>query len=202
MKQTVENTGAVLDLISQLSGEKSNFSDELKRRIRNQEIGVEETHYFGVKNISSEGGQIPLIDETSEKVYGTSNISKNKLNKNRAFLGDRIGLFYATGNEATPGGANFENKSFPAALKNAVLEVKQNGKTILERPCGDFSVAVTAQDPEEKYLELRVPMVLADDLDFEINLQFPKGVSMAAGADADSQHLIKWAFLGYSTKIK
>ncbi len=205
MKRTIENTSTASSFIKDLAIAKF-FSAELNSKILTEDgrastIGIEETEHFIVKDVTKLGGLVRLIDETNQKEFGASTISGDKLPKNKGFVFDRIGVYYGKGDATKKGSVKF-TETMIAQLLSATLIFRQNGRTVFERPISSLIARGIPQDPTESYIELNVPSALADDSPYEINLQFAKGVSMPDEESAVIQHLVKVAYLGYSTKLK
>ena len=135
------------------------------------------------KNIKGASGAINLIDATTQKVVGISSFSQNRLETGRAGVVSHISIGYKTDAATGKEGALAYTVALPAALQNATLLINQNGKEILRLPAIEVSNLTAGQRAADQYTELKSLLLLDDNNEIELKLEFPTGVAMPTDAE-------------------
>lgn len=173
------------------------FGSTLANNIKTGKVKLNTSTLLVRKNISNTGGTHDVIDANTRKEKGVSTLDGNKLN-NEAILFDRVAIGYAKGAEATSAGAQAYGLALPTELRNAFLVIKQNNRIMLHEPIANFTVKGTPQAPDEYFLELLGWEYISDVDTFDIQIEYPVGVSLDA-ADAANNHFIEVRLGGAKT---
>lgn len=135
------------------------------------------------KEATNASSRWAIIDENTSKVDGVSSISKTSLPKNEAVVFDKIAIGFGEGDAAGLEGAiNYSANTAPAALRNAVFVITQNGREVVEIPVSEALKGVSPGSPADYYHDLEGFHYLVDDQPMEWMLRFPNGQTLAPSA--------------------
>lgn len=189
-----------VDFLIMLGGQ-DKLSADLNAKIKGSKVTVDPSTLFVRKNITSASSDYDFIDAQTDKIKGISSIKGQSLNKNEAIIFHAVAIGYSEGAMANGVAGQSYNGDVPAALRNASLVIKQNGREVLNEPIANFVKGEATTNPGDYYLELPSFRYLADDTPFDIKVEFPAGVSMPAPA-ADNGHYMELRLLGQKTVAK
>ncbi|MFC4219028.1 hypothetical protein [Flagellimonas marina] len=204
----MKNTVGHLMVMSFIIAIADRFSASLESLIKgndgqgtNPEITLNPVDLYIKKNISSATTITPLLDANTKKLRGVVSFDANgRLSQNRAVVFNKIFVGYATNAAADMEGNLVYNTAPIAALYNADLVIRQDGREVLKKNVSSLINVGTPQNPQDGYAELENLRYLKDDEEVEIDLEFPAGVSMPAAATANQYIFVKIS--GYETQRK
>lgn len=134
------------------------------------------TFYIAVR-VDGMAGTNSLIDSNTKRLVGITNFDGDVLKAGRDLVIDAVKLQY-TDVGTLPENADWgQPKALPAALLNSELRLKQSGDNLVDIPVEDIR-GFNSED----YREISTTPLLKSLETFELELEFPKGVSVAAGA--------------------
>lgn len=151
-----------------------------------------------VKKEISGGGTVDLIDGTTERVDGICSFDKNRLNSGRAFIFDRVSILYKSDAASGKEGELLYDSAAPAALRNALFIINQDGREVLRMPVRDLNNIHTGNTNADDYCTLNSLRYLADERNISIQIKFPPGVSL----DGATKHYVYVRLAGLQTTKK
>ena len=201
---TLINRAKILAALSFLFTVSKSFSSELASLIKpadGSETKVRMTRHtvFVRKKATNASSTWRILTENTKKIAGVSSIQETKLPKNQAVVFDKIAIGYATSaTDNAEGAVDYSSTKAPAALRNAVLTIAQNGREVLELPVADMVKVTSPTKMEDYYHDLEGFNYLVDDQPMEWTLTFPDGQSLAPSA-AGNQEYIEVRLQGFKT---
>ena len=156
----------------------ANFAEKTNLQVKNGYTLQDKNFYLNV-DLKGKGGAIQLVDANTKKIDGITNFDGNRLNGGRHIIID--GIRYQAENTATTLGAATWDGTATPAVKNSVLKISQ-GKEILFVPVSDLLVKDTATSNSDDFREISHLPIIAPDVDYKIEWQFPDGVSVLGDA--------------------
>jgi len=165
------------------------------------EISLNPVDLYIKKNISAATSITPLLDSNTQRLRGVVSFDANgRLAKNRAVVFDKIFVGYATNANADLEGNVLYNEVPIAALYNADIIIRQDGREVLKKNLSSVFNLGTPNSPNDNYVQLENFRYLVDDENVEIDLEFASGVSMPAAATANQYIFVKIS--GFETQRK
>jgi|GEM_PF-367801 len=132
---------------------------------------IDKTIYFAF-DAKGEGGIVELIDGTTEKRVGVTNLDGNKFNKGRYVVID--GLRVLGENTATDlGKAKWLSELHPA-LKNSELRIMQDG-VLLDMPVSDLHNEGNGSSNDDDFRDIVTAPIIMPEIEFKYDWVFPKG---------------------------
>lgn len=137
-----------------------------------------------------------LQGKTSQEI-GVTNFDGQILNSDRYFVISAVTINYGTGLVAAlPSAINYTT-ALPAALKNANLVIMQDNEVIVKLPVTDIN---DAKSTDARYRVLDAFALLRDQKTITMNLEFPAGGDLGAGAG--NAGFVEVQLKGFETYIK
>lgn len=134
------------------------------------------TFYINFR-VDGMAGTNSLIDSNTKRLVGITNFDGDVLKAGRDLVIDSIKTVY-TDVGTLPENADWSQaKAFPAALANAEIRLKQRNNVLIDLPVED-----TRAFNSDDYRQIATTPTLKALETFELELEFPKGVAVAAGA--------------------
>ena len=168
--------------------------------LQNKPVVTDTTEYIAVKLTGSGSGSIPITDSSANKSAGVQSFNSDKLEAGEHLVIDAIKLDYAL--EVTTDTKKVGNASYvdvaPAELMNAELVIKQ-GSELLRIPVSDIHNPNLSNNNSDKFRVIGHMPIIEADRSFEVNIEFPKSVSLSGGTD---DHFVRVEFRGFKTKKK
>lgn len=121
------------------------------------------------------GGRVELLNSSTKKLAGITNLDANKLSDRQNLIISAIALGYGANIAAGKEAAVDYNTTIPVGIRNADLEVKQNGRVIISMPAADAFNQGTGANVSDKYRELSALAFLQEGQEFSIDLVFAAG---------------------------
>jgi len=177
------------------------LSADLNAKVNNGSVTVDPSTHFVRKDISGASSIYDFIDEQTDKIDGISSIKSTSLPKNQAFIFHGVAVGYSEGTTASGAGAQTYSDDLPAAVRNANLLIRQNGREVLNEPIANFAKGEATTRPSDYYFELPSLRYLKDDEAIEIKIVFPKGVALP-DAGASNSNYMEVRLLGQKTVAK
>lgn len=151
-----------------------------------------------VKKEISGGGTVDLIDGTTERVDGICSFDKNRLNSGRAFIFDRVSILYKADAASGKEGELLYDSAAPAALRNALFIINQDGREVLRIPVRDLNNIHSGNTNADDYCTLNSLRYLADERNISIQIKFPPNVAL----DGATKHYVYVRLAGLQTTKK
>jgi hypothetical protein len=146
---------------------------------------TDKTLYLNVA-IKGQAGTVGIVDVNTKREVGITNIDGNKLNAGRDYIIDSIRILRGSNASANLKNETWDNtninsnKLFDAAFLNAELRIKQDGNSLIDMPITDL-----LGDTTTFYRSISTSPLIRSNLEFEIEIEYPKGVSVSAAADSN-----------------
>ncbi|SHM71924.1 hypothetical protein [Flavobacterium chilense] len=145
---------------------------------------TDKTLYLNVA-IKGQAGTVGIVDVNTKREVGITNIDGNKLNAGRDYIIDSVRVLRGSGNATlkseTWDSTNINsNKFFDSAFLNAELRIKQDGNVLLDMPMTDL-----LGDTTNFFRSISTSPLIRSNLEFEIEIEYPKGVSVTAASDTN-----------------
>lgn len=156
------------------------LSIDTRDAIRSNKVSLRAIVAYVRKEITFGSGSVPLVDTKTDKTTGVSNLDANRLPAYRNIVFDRISLGYATNAEAGKETEVSYASTLPNSLRNAELEIKQDGNTIISIPCSEFDADHAFTHEGERFVDLGGEYLIREEKAFEINIKFPDGATGTA----------------------
>ncbi|MGE5944608.1 MAG: hypothetical protein ACM31G_09740 [Flavobacteriales bacterium] len=153
-----------------------------------------------VRNIIVAGGTVNILDGYNAQERGKNDFNGNKLTNGRLFVIDGIQVNYSVGVTATVL-TKYDSLPYstalPAALRSSNLVIKQ-GDDVIRR----ISIAAIneAKSTDARWYELDGFALLQEDIVTSIEIEFPVGSDLAAGAS--NSGYVEVIFKGAETVVK
>lgn len=197
MKGLLNQNGVEAAVIEVLKKNEGRMSPSFLTNLRGGRIKVLPTSKILRHRVTDVGGaSYPLIDAETVRLRGVSDFDKDHLPKNTVLIINELRIGYkadaAEGKEALLSYAN----AMPVSFRNAKLIVNQKGK-LFDYPISELTNPHTGRNREDDYVGLALPVVIVDEEDFQINIEFPKGATAATGTN-DKEYL-EISFKGFET---
>ena len=152
-----------------------------------QGTAVTDKTIYIATSVKGAGGIIKLIDVNTKKEVGVTNIDGNKLNAGRDYVIDGARVFFDSGN------ANVRNADWkddiPAELLNSEIKIKQDNQLLFDMPISDLTDRIYGSGGvviggSNMFRDISTSPIIRTEEEFEIELEFPKGVSMSSSVEA------------------
>jgi len=150
-----------------------------------------------VRKAVTPGGSVNLLEGVSAAEIGITNFDGQRLDSDRYFIIDALTVNYGTASTGTSAKAVDYSTALPAALKNANLVIRQDNEVILRLPVSSIN---DAKNTDDRYRELGAFALLRDQKTISIDLEFPAGADLGAGAGKDGY--VEVLLKGFETYIK
>lgn len=159
--------------------------------------------YIAYQISSASAGITIIMNESTTKATGITNIDKGRLPIGVNAAIDRILIGYVThASETDPKAlANYDSvvSSWPAGLVNGYLHIKVDGQLVQDpiptELCGSMADTQAGRGQYESY-QLKNPIILPDDKQISLELDLP------VASFASNKHHVKVWMLGSKTKQK
>lgn len=161
-------------------------------------IGAKDNTLFVRKQITG-ANVVKLIDGTTERVTGITNIDGNKLDDYRNFIIEAISIRYGTHASDTDPGIISYTTAPPTALRNAELVLRQGNRLVINMPVHALLPGVSASPASvdgDRFKNM-VWALIAEGQKFELNLEFAEGASFGA-----NNHFVEVNLHGAETYLK
>jgi len=154
--------------------------------------------FYARKIISLASGNVEIFSDALLKVDGVSNISKGKLADGINLALERLELNFDRGTGITEKTAALTALvvSDDPALRNGVIELRINGKTVREIPVNQFNKARKVGDPLNGY-DFKHPILVKAGDDIQIVVHFVG--TMVTSTDVD---VIEFVLIGDATGLR
>jgi len=162
-------------------GASQNVPQQTIEDYKNRKLVLRDTTKYIRQEITF-GGRVELLNSSTKRLAGITNFDGNKLNDRVNLIIAAIALGYGTDVAAGKEAEVDYNTTIPVALRNADLEITQNGKKIVSMPAADAFNQGTGANVSDKFRELSALAFLQEGQEFSIDLVF------AAGASAGAAH--------------
>ncbi|OAB79743.1 hypothetical protein [Cochleicola gelatinilyticus] len=156
----------------------ASLSKELKENP--ESVTVQPYELYARGDISAASGIYEFINNTTDKAQGISNIDKGRLASNEAFIFNGLSIRYSKDAVNKVGDVAY-NSALPNALRNAELEIRQNGRVVLNMPVASFHNKDSGSTEHDNFTFVGSLLYITDDTDFTVSFKFPRGVAMPAG---------------------
>jgi hypothetical protein len=145
---------------------------------------TDKTLYLNVA-IKGQAGTVGIVDVNTKREVGVTNIDGNKLNAGRDYIIDSIRVLRGSGsatlkNEIWDNTNINSNKQFDGTFLNAELRIKQDGNVLIDMPMTDL-----LGDTTNFFRSISTSPLIRSNLEFEIEIEYPKGVSVTAASDTN-----------------
>lgn len=152
----------------------ANLSVSTQNAVRSERITLKKVVVYIRKNVTFGGTQM-LVDSNTKQIIGVTNLEGNRLPAFRNIVFNAISLGYSAHADAGKEALLGYDTELPASLRNAEIEIKQDGNVICTVPCSEFDAGLAFASGEDKYVHLGGEYMIREDKQFEINLKFPDG---------------------------
>lgn len=154
-----------------LNNQAGRTADEDTKEVLQQHTNRTLSGYFKRVNLGGLSGKQDLIKPSDVRTVGVTNLDNGKIEKGRVLVVTGISIRSMV--DATINGAAYEAVSNDAALANAELSIKQNGKDKLkDYPVRNFVPSSASDRIMGDVLELPEPFILnaQSHIEAELNL--------------------------------
>ena len=202
----MQNRTKILAAYAFLVSAAQSFSSELASLIGSTTgttgINLKRHTVYVRKNATNASSNWHVVDENTTKIEGVSSFSKTSLPKNQGVVFDKIAVGFAEGDaEGREGALDYTSTKAPAVLRNAVLQIRQNNREVIEIPMADLVKTISPGSPEDYYHDLEGFNYLVDDQPMEWVVKFPQGETLAPSA-AGKFNYLEIRLQGFKTSRK
>ncbi|WP_336065654.1 hypothetical protein [Mesoflavibacter sp. CH_XMU1404-2] len=173
------------------------FPEQTRAAIQSNKLKVTDTAVYIRKQFTA-GNTAKLIDGSTDKLVGITNVDGNKFDAFRNLVITDISVKYGKDASATDAAAiDYNANAMPAALRNAELVVRQGSRVVVSMPLSTFEPGKNASPASigaDAY-SLKTWAVLVEGQPFTCNIEFANGATIA-GTD---NHFVEVQFFGAET---
>lgn len=176
-----------------------NLKAETANRAGNRELYIRDNVIELRKQITI-GGKVALLESGDDKLVGLNGFDGDKLSSyvNQVITAIKFGY----DKQANAGTAKVEdlkyNTTVPGVIRSARLNVMQDGVPVISLPVASLISTGNNTKVGDDFRELKSYALLKEDLPISIELEFPKGATIA-GTD---KHYVEVLFNGSVTVKK
>lgn len=182
--------GFLAAVLGQLSANAQKLVDQGRIRPTDAELYVRSA-------IAGGGGDVNLLAGRSVAVVGELNFDGNRLDGNRNFVADAVTINYGVAATGTNPSAVAYTTALPAALTNANIVARQDGKVLFSLPISGIN---QAKNSDERYRTLGGLQLIKEQHEVQLTIEFPAGADLAPGAD--NSGYIEVLLRGFETYIR
>jgi hypothetical protein len=176
-----------------------------KAAVANGKIIWDPVTYYIRYAITGLSGRQKILSASTTKAVGTCNLDKGILPQYYNFCYDRITVRYGSTNTANSTVANFAGyssvlSSMDPALRNGEIIISLNREVQIETPVIDFGSAASPTGGGAREFDggiLECPKVWVENLQVEVELNFPQAVASAA----NTFYFVEVAFQGAQARL-
>ena len=187
-----------LSALAHIEATSNKLSNALGNAVSGKQIRLLKHTAYVRKNATGASSTYNFIDENTKKLDGISTMNGNSLPQNMAVVADAIAIGIAQHADANKEGAVVYTQDVPAALRNANLVIKQNGREILDLPVADLIAGEMPTKQEDYYHDLETFILLADEEAMTWQFVFPSGVVLEPSTGAENVY-VEIRIKGYKT---
>lgn len=141
---------------------------------------MDKTLYLNI-NIKGHAGTISLVDVNTKREVGVTNLDGNRLNAGRDYIIDGIRILRGTTGSSSVKSEYYDTTgAIDPAFMNAEIRLKQDGNILIDQPISDI---YNPRAINEVFRSLSTSPLVKSNMEFELDIEYPKGVSVSAAAD-------------------
>lgn len=187
------------EVVAYVGSKSSKLPVSSKAKLEQKQLGLRTNDLYIRKEIAI-GGKVSLIDSNTKQLAGISSFNGNKLSDYINHIIDKLKISYtnaATAYAGTEAGLVY-SKALPAAIKNAVLNIKQNDVVVLSMPISTINNANTGNKIMDDFRQLDNFEMLVSGENINLEIEFPAGATIPVVV-GEERHFIELILGGFTT---